>query len=83
MNRKHLSWTLLMLANVLAFGVLGFYQTGGAAPPQTAQPPFQNAVEQRQEMSRELKEITALLKEQNALLRDGAKKTPIHDSRQK
>ena len=82
MNRKHLSWTLLILANVLAFGVLGFYQTSGAAP-QTSPPPFQNAVEQRQEMIRELKEITALLKEQNALLRDGAKKTPIHDSRQK
>lgn len=84
MKRSHLCWTLLIVVNVMAFGVLGFYQSiGTAQQPQNGQPPFQNAVEQRQEMIRELKEISELLKEQNLILRKGASKTPVHDSRQK
>ena len=82
MKRNHLCWTLAIAANVLAFGVLGFYQSVGTAQ-QNGQPPFQNAVEQRQEMIEKLKEISALLKEQNALLRQGAGKKPAHDTRQK
>lgn len=84
MKRSQLCWTLLIVANVMALSVLGFYQSiGTAQQQQNGQPPFQNAVEQRQEMIRELKEISALLKEQNSLLRHGASKTPVHDSRQK
>ena len=86
MKRSHLCWMLVIVANVIALSVLGFYQSVGSAQQretQNGQPPFQNAVEQRQEMIRELKEIAALLKEQNALLRSGAGKTPVHDSRQK
>ena len=37
-------WTLLVIANVLVVGVLGFYSTLGAAP-QAGQPPFANPVE--------------------------------------
>jgi hypothetical protein len=66
--------TLLVVANVLALGVLGFYSTLGAAP-QAGQPPFANPVEQRSDMVRELREIKELLREQNALLRSGANKT--------
>jgi hypothetical protein len=64
---------LLVAINVLAWGMLGFYRTTGAAPTEP-QLPFRNAVEQRQEMIRELQEIKILLKEQNALLRTGSAK---------
>jgi hypothetical protein len=72
-----LRWSLLIAANAVAVGVLGFYSTSGAAP-QSGQPPFANSVEQRLETLQELREIKELLKEQNALLRGGANK--IDDS---
>jgi hypothetical protein len=53
-------------------GVLGLI-AGVEAAPQGGQPPFRNAVEQREDMIRELQEIKHLLKEQNALLRTLAK----------
>ena len=68
-------WTWLVIGNVVAVGVLGFYSTLGAAP-QAGQPPFANPVEQRAEQVRELREIKELLKEQNELLRGGANKAP-------
>jgi hypothetical protein len=68
-------WTLLVVANVAAWAVLGFYGRLGAAP-QAGQPPFANPVEQRAETVRELREIKELLKEQNALLKSGASKLP-------
>ena len=68
-------WTWLVVANVVAGGVLGFYSTLGAAP-QAGQPPFANPVEQRADQIRELREIKELLKEQNELLRGGAIKGP-------
>jgi hypothetical protein len=61
---------LLIAANVLVLGVLGLYQPS-VAIPQESPPPFNNAVEQRNEMIAQLKEINAQLKEQNALLRSG------------
>ena len=68
-------WLALVAVNAVAIGVLGFYSTSGAAPnPQAGQPPFNNAVEQREGMLRELREIKELLKEQNSLLRGGAGK---------
>jgi hypothetical protein len=70
---------LLVSANVVALGVLGFYSTSGAAP-QSGQPPFANSVEQRAETINELREIKELLKEQNALLRAGAEKTVKSDA---
>jgi hypothetical protein len=66
-------WGLLVIANLVAVSVLGFYSTLGAAP-QSGQPPFANPVDQRAEQIRELREIKELLKEQNALLRGGANK---------
>ena len=66
-------WTWLLLGNVAALGVLGFYSTLGAAPP-AGQLPFANPVEQRADQLRELREIKELLKEQNELLRSGAVK---------
>lgn len=66
-------WLALAAGNAIALSVLGFYSTSGAAP-QSGQPPFNNAVEQRDSMVRELREIKELLKEQNSLLRSGAAK---------
>jgi hypothetical protein len=67
-------WLSLGALNALALGVLGFYSTSGAAPQGGGQPPFNNAVEQRDGMVRELREIKELLKVQNALLRAGSAK---------
>jgi hypothetical protein len=66
-------WLALAAVNAFALGVLGFYSTSGAAP-QSGQPPFNNSVEQRDAMLRELREIKELLKEQNSLLRSGTAK---------
>jgi hypothetical protein len=58
---------LLLLA-----GVLGLWGTAVAQPeptPGAGKPPFANAVDQRDEMIRELREIRALIKEQNGLLK--------------
>jgi len=69
-------WMMLLAANALVVGVLGFYSTSGAAP-QSGQPPFNNSVEQRESQLRELREIKELLKEQNALLKAGADKLNV------
>ena len=62
------AWSVLPLLVGVGLCVLGFYNSSGAAP-QGGQPPFANAVDQRNEMIRELREIKELLKEQTALLR--------------
>lgn len=59
-------WLLIAIAT--AGCMLGFYGTGGASPQSGGRQPFRNAVDQREDMIRELKEIRALLKAQNALL---------------
>ena len=66
---RHIYWLapLLLLA-----GVLGLWGTATAQPepiPGAGRPPFANAVDQRDEMIRELREIRGLIKEQNALLK--------------
>jgi len=68
MKRKALAGTLLVAANVLFIGVLSLHRSTDAAPP-SARPPFNNSVEQRNDMIEELREIKTLLKEQNAILR--------------
>lgn len=76
--RRRTLWAMLLAANVLCYGVLSFYQTTDAAPPRSGgKPPFANAVEQRMETIRELREIKQLLKEQNALLRSGGLKVVV------
>ena len=72
-------WILLIVANVLFCCVLSFYRTTEAAPPKPKQP-FANAVEQRMEMIKQLREIKGLLKEQNALLRSGTIRVVTSDS---
>lgn len=64
------AWTALLATNVVSLGMLGFYQTTTAAPPQNPEP-FANAVQQRFEMIDALRDISSQLKEQNALLRSG------------
>lgn len=64
-------WSVAPFVLGVGLCVLGFYRSSGAAP-QGGQPPFANAVEQRSETIRELREIKELLKEQNALLRASA-----------
>ena len=71
-------WTLLIAANLLFLCVLSFYRTTDAAPPKAKQP-FANAVEQRMEMIKEMREIKGLLKEQNALLRSGTVRVVVID----
>jgi hypothetical protein len=60
---------LLFSAGVTLLCMLGFYSLLCAAPP-GGKPPFEDAVEQREAMLRELREIKELIKEQNALLRE-------------
>jgi len=68
---RRTGWTLLLVANVLVYFVLGFYQATDASPPRGGAPPFANSVQQRMEMVGLLQEIKDLLKEQNALLQSG------------
>lgn len=72
--RQRTVWLVVVAANVAAWCMLGFYGTIGAAPQNAA--PFRNAVEQREEMIRELREIKTLLREQTTLLRQLAAKQP-------
>jgi hypothetical protein len=56
----------------LLVGVLGLWGTAGAqneGTPGAGKPPFANAIDQREEMIRELREMRALMKEQNSLLK--------------
>lgn len=71
MTTARWKWPVLLLVNVLGWSVLSFQGSIGAAP-QDVRAPFDNAVQQRNEMIRELQEIKALLREQNVLLRAGA-----------
>ena len=73
-------WTLLIVVNVVVLGMLSFYRSSDAAP-QSNQPPFANAVEQRQEMIAVLKEIRDELKAHTTLLRAGAKNAPPEQKR--
>jgi hypothetical protein len=60
------------LAAGLLLGVLGLWGTVVAQSPPTpgaGKQPFANAVEQRDEMVRELREIRTLMTEQNELLK--------------
>jgi len=60
----------LIVAGALAVGcVLGLLGASDAAPREENQQ-LANAIEQRMEMIKELREIHALLKEQNTLLRE-------------
>jgi hypothetical protein len=67
-------FALLIVGNMLLLAMLGFYRSSDAAP-QANQPPFANAVEQRQEIIAVLKEIRDELKAQTALLRPAAGKS--------
>jgi hypothetical protein len=66
---------LLVIANVLCYCVLGFYQTGAAQSG--SRPTLANPVEERKEIISNLEEIKNLLKEQNALLRSGQVKVIV------
>jgi hypothetical protein len=61
---------LLLIANVLCYCVLTFYQTG-LAQMSAPRPTLSDPAEERRELIANLEAIKALLKEQNALLRSG------------
>ena len=71
-------WIVLVFANMVLWGMLGFQGRIGAAP-QDVRMPFDNAVQQRNEIIRELQEIKGLLKEQNALMRAGNSRTHANE----
>jgi len=68
---------LLLATMLFAWSVLSL-ERQSVSTAQTVRQPFVNAVEQRNGMLRELREIKALLKEQNALLR-AANKEPTKE----
>ena len=70
-NRVLLCWAAIAGTTVSAMGVV-MAQPGKETKP--GQPPFSNAVDQRNEMLQELKQIRQLLKEQNDLLRSMERK---------
>ena len=72
--KRRTAWIVLLVANVLCYCVLSFYQKTDAAPPTRGGPPFANAVQQRMEMIQLLQEIRGLMQEQNALLRSANQK---------
>jgi hypothetical protein len=63
-------WLAGMFVVVVGLGVLSLFGPRGAAM-QESPPPFNNSVEQRNEIIAQLKELNAQLKEQNTLLRSG------------
>ncbi len=67
MKSKKLFITGIIVANVVAWSVLGFHRTTGATQ-KSVQQPFANSVEQRRAMIRELQSIRQLLQEQKVLL---------------
>ena len=77
MHRKIVRSCALLAAGLLVAGIAAVWR-GAEAAPQAGQPPFRNAVEQREEMVRELREIKLLIKEQNALLRKLTPQGPPH-----
>jgi hypothetical protein len=61
-----------LIGGALLLGVLGLLGSVVAqqeGTPQAGKAPFANAVDQREEMIRELRDIRTLMKEQNALLK--------------
>ncbi len=66
---------LLVVANVLCYCVLSFYQTGAAQSG--SRPILANPVEERQQVIANLEAIKNLLKDQNALLRSGQVKVIV------
>ena len=73
MNNRYVRNLGITIATALLLSVLGFWQAVTAQPqptPGAGNPPFANAVDQRNEMIRELREIRSLIKEQNALLKE-------------
>jgi len=73
MNKTKVGWAFLIAVGVVVVSFLVFDSDSDAVAQQTRQP-FSNAVGQRAEMIRELKEIKTLMKEQNSLLREIAGK---------
>jgi hypothetical protein len=76
MKRNILRSLVLVACGAALVGVLELLGGAQAAPP-SGQQPFRNAVEQRDEIVQELREIKLLLKEQNALLRTFTAKAPF------
>lgn len=74
---RRLSFGLLIAANAVIWCVLSLCQGTASAQRTGGDPPFANAVEQRNEMIVQLREIRDLLKEQNALLKSGGVKVIV------
>jgi len=75
-------WMMLIVANVLLYCVLNFYETCSAQSKDSGVRTFANAIEQRFEMLDQLTEIKNLLKEQNRLLKSGNIKVIVVEKNQ-
>lgn len=71
MNIASTKWIMAAVGLAVVACMLGLWQSSSAAERTGGEPPFANAVEQRQESNALLREIRDLLKEQNTLLRSG------------
>jgi hypothetical protein len=69
---------LLLTTVLVAWGMLGLDERS-VGTAQTVRQPFASAVEQRNGIIRELREIKVLLQEQNALLRAATQPKPRKD----
>jgi hypothetical protein len=62
-------WIAAIGAVACVLGLLGTVVAQNEGTPGAGKPPFASAIDQREEMIRELRDIRALMKEQNALLK--------------
>ncbi len=81
-RRRNFSFTALLAVNVACWCVLGFYQSPGWAQKRR-EPPFANAVEQRNETIEQLRKLNAQLELQNTFLRSGQLKVIVVEQKKK
>ena len=79
---RNISFSALLVVNVACWCVLGFIQSPSWAQKRR-DPPFANAVEQRNETIEQLRKLNAQLELQNTLLRSGQLKVIVTEQKKK
>ena len=78
-HSNRIRWAVLVTLNVLFLCVLGFYRPTSAQD--NPHQPFANAVQQRNEIISQLKELNAELKAQSALMQSGRLTVIVSDQK--